>query len=291
LNGMAEKELSPNASASSAQDGQLDLKKRARRRLVGAIALALLAVIVLPMVMDQEPKPATQDIQIRIPSQDPGSHSVISRITPHQPVPTPLPAEAKTPQLPAATATPTTPVPQTTSATSASAEKKTETKTAGKPESAAETKAQPKPETKAEPKSETKPSIRPDAKPAAAKPAAATAAQPEQRAEAKAPAKVAEKPAAAKSAESARAAALLNDEHWVIQLGAYNDPANVKSLQGKVKELGFPTFTEKVDTPLGARIRVRCGPFASREAAEKAQARLKKIGAGGPSGGSLTKAQ
>ena len=50
-------------------DAQTDLKKRARRRLVGAAALALLAVIVLPMIMDPEPKPVGEDIQVRIPSE------------------------------------------------------------------------------------------------------------------------------------------------------------------------------------------------------------------------------
>jgi hypothetical protein len=59
---MAEQDTSP--------DADLQLKKRARRRLVGAAALALFAVIVLPMVMDREPRPLTQDIQVRIPSQD-----------------------------------------------------------------------------------------------------------------------------------------------------------------------------------------------------------------------------
>ena len=49
---------------------QLELKKRARRRLVGAAAFALTAAIILPMVMDHEPRPLTQDIQIRIPNPD-----------------------------------------------------------------------------------------------------------------------------------------------------------------------------------------------------------------------------
>ena len=48
----------------------LDIKKRARRRLVGAVALALLAAVVLPMIMEQEPHPAVQDIQITIPERD-----------------------------------------------------------------------------------------------------------------------------------------------------------------------------------------------------------------------------
>ena len=48
----------------------LEIKKRARRRLVGAIALALLAAIVLPMMMDEEPHPSIQDIQVSIPDRD-----------------------------------------------------------------------------------------------------------------------------------------------------------------------------------------------------------------------------
>jgi DedD protein len=58
----------------------IDLKKRARRRLVGAAALALFAVIVLPIVMDSEPKPNGQEIQIHIPSQD--GDSLATRIVP-----------------------------------------------------------------------------------------------------------------------------------------------------------------------------------------------------------------
>ena len=48
----------------------LEIKKRARRRLVGAIALALLAAIVLPVMMEQEPRPTTTDIQITIPDRN-----------------------------------------------------------------------------------------------------------------------------------------------------------------------------------------------------------------------------
>jgi len=67
----------------------LELKKRARRRLVGAAALALLAAIVLPMVMDHEPRQPAQDVQVRIPSQD--NSGIASRILPNKAVPTPLP--------------------------------------------------------------------------------------------------------------------------------------------------------------------------------------------------------
>ena len=45
-------------------------KKRARRRRVGAIALALAAAVGLPMLLDSEPKPLADDIAIHIPSKE-----------------------------------------------------------------------------------------------------------------------------------------------------------------------------------------------------------------------------
>lgn len=79
---MAEQDTSP--------DADLQLKKRARRRLVGAAALALFAVIVLPMVMDREPRPSSQDIQVRIPSQE--STGLAAKVLPGKPAATPMPA-------------------------------------------------------------------------------------------------------------------------------------------------------------------------------------------------------
>lgn len=236
----------------AAPDSDLQLKKRARRRLVGAIALALLAAIVLPMVMDHEPRPTQQDIQVRIPSQDAGSFT--SRVLPGAPAATPLPPARETAPTPAPTAVPT-------AAQDAA------------PPAPAEPKPEAKPETKPEPKSDAKPEVK-------SKPAADTHG-------------------AAKSAEALRAERILNggadapaapavrSEQWVLQLGAYQDQGNVKVLQGKIKELGYPSYTEKVSTPQGERTRVRAGPFASKAAAEKAQAALKRIGAGGPPGGVL----
>src|ERR1700754_2900966 len=50
-------------------DPTLPEKQRARRRLVGAIALVVAAVVILPMVLDSHPKPVTDDISIDIPSR------------------------------------------------------------------------------------------------------------------------------------------------------------------------------------------------------------------------------
>ena len=48
------------------------LRRRARRRLVGAIALVVLAVVVLPIILDQKPRSGPQELTVQIPSQDGG---------------------------------------------------------------------------------------------------------------------------------------------------------------------------------------------------------------------------
>jgi len=66
--------------ARTISDEQLQLKKRARRRLIGAITLVTLMVVLLPMLLDGEPKPVSQDINIQIPAQNGGSFA--SRVIP-----------------------------------------------------------------------------------------------------------------------------------------------------------------------------------------------------------------
>ncbi len=51
-------------------DDEDNLKRRARRRLIGAVALATAIVVVLPMLLDSEPKSVGRDIEIRIPDKD-----------------------------------------------------------------------------------------------------------------------------------------------------------------------------------------------------------------------------
>jgi len=68
----------------------LQLKRRARRRLVGAIALVTFAVIILPLVLDREPGPAGPPLDVQIPSQE--SAGFGSRVLP--PVPA-APASAE----------------------------------------------------------------------------------------------------------------------------------------------------------------------------------------------------
>jgi len=226
---MAEHDTSP--------DADLQLKKRARRRLVGAAALALFAVIVLPMVMDREPRPLTQEIQVRIPSQD--STGLAARVMPGKAVATPMPAPEPKPSA--------------------------EVPAAGKPAPDAAV-ANPVP-------AAAPPAADKAAEPPAEKKAVA-AAVPEKKA---APAAA---PAASKPVADAKPA---NDGagQWVVQLGAYKEAGNVKVLLSKLKGINVPAFTEKFESPQGPRTRVRAGPFATQEAAEKARSRIKIIGVDG----------
>jgi DedD protein len=76
------------------------LRRRGRRRLVGAIALVLLAVIVLPMVFDSEPRQSAPPVSVRIPSEDDGGFS--PKVTPRTPAaPQPGAAAPAEPQKPA----------------------------------------------------------------------------------------------------------------------------------------------------------------------------------------------
>jgi DedD protein len=48
-------------------DDELNLRRKARRRLIGAVALTLAVVVILPMVLDREPKISGKDIDLSIP--------------------------------------------------------------------------------------------------------------------------------------------------------------------------------------------------------------------------------
>ena len=76
--------------ARNVSDEELQLKKRARRRLVGAIVLVTAVAVVLPMILESEPKPASQNITIQIPSPEAGV--LTAKPAPLKPVENPAPA-------------------------------------------------------------------------------------------------------------------------------------------------------------------------------------------------------
>ena len=224
----------------AAVDPVLPEKKRARRRLVGAIALVLAAVIGLPMILDSEPKPLGDDINIQIPSKE-------------------------TSALPSKSA-----VVQKTSQATVAASLNPE-------EEVLET-AMPKAEVKvAEPEKKSQPPVvkadSPEAKAAAAKavvtvPATAKPEHAGDAVRAKAILEGKATPAAAPKASG----------KLVLQVAALASQDKVNELQKKLQGAGLKSYTQKVATESGERIRVRIGPFANAAEAEKARAKLDKIG-------------
>lgn len=63
-------------------DEELNLKRQARRRLMGAIALTIMVVILLPMLLDKEPPAPTQDIELQIPDKDKAGEFVPKMVLP-----------------------------------------------------------------------------------------------------------------------------------------------------------------------------------------------------------------
>jgi DedD protein len=213
----------------SITDEEIQLRKRARRRLVGAVALVLIMVVFLPMVLDSEPKPLDQDVAIRIPSRD--ADGFESKIVP---VEKPAASPTATPEPAAVVAEP----------------------------SAAPAVAEPAP---VAPPAEKKP-IEKEPEPKQVSKAAPTTSVKESASVAKAEPKVEAK------ADTKKA------EPFVVQLGAFSNAANAKQLQAKLSSNGIKSYTETLKTASGTQIRVRAGPFPTREAAERAKDKLKSLG-------------
>lgn len=261
-----------------APDPVLPEKKRARRRLVGAVALVLAAVVGLPMILDSEPKPVTDDIAIDIPSKDKRTQAGAVRTAPP-----PVASAAKTPGSagldkdeevidPATLPPPVDAGPSTAARSEMPQLVKPEPRP--RPEPKPEHKAEPRPEAtrpaKAEPKTETKPDrktelahTRPVEKiDEASRARAILEGKPEPKAE-------------------ARAEPEKKSGRFVVQVAALAAQDKVDELQGKLKSAGIPSFTQKVSTDGGSRTRIRVGPFSSKEEADRVRAKLSKIGLAG----------
>ena len=63
----------------------------------------------------------------------------------------------------------------------------------------------------------------------------------------------------------------------VVQVGAYADLAKAKEVRAKLESAGFKTYTQEIDTKDGKRIRVRVGPFATKEEADKTAEKIRKL--------------
>jgi DedD protein len=109
--------------------------------------------------------------------------------------------------------------------------------------------------------------------------AAASAPEPAREVVAKAAPKPAPPEAArAKAPPEDKPQAKADEGRFVVQVGAFADAGAARETRIKVEKLGLKTYTQVIETDAGKRIRVRVGPFGSREEADKAAGKIKSAG-------------
>ncbi len=198
-------------------DEEAQLRRRARRRLIGAVTLVTVMVVALPMLLDGESRQSGQDIAINIPSPGTSGDFASSAAT--------APVQPKS--------VPAIPHPQAEKAVQAQVSAETQTPQVALPIPPAKVEEPVK-----EPASQSKHK--------GEKPAATTPKQ--------------------------------GSVPYVIQLGAFANPANAKERQSRLTALKVKFYTEKVKTSSGDKLRLRAGPYATRQEAERVQAKLKAAG-------------
>jgi DedD protein len=102
------------ATRTPVSDEEIQLRKRARRRLVGAIALVVLVVAAVPMLLDSEPKARTERIEVQIPPIPTSPDTSAAAAAPAQPpvAASAAPSTDSEPPPPAARPATETPPPQ-----------------------------------------------------------------------------------------------------------------------------------------------------------------------------------
>ncbi|WP_297365435.1 SPOR domain-containing protein [Thauera sp.] len=210
----------------------LEIKKRARRRLVGAVALALLAAVVLPMMMDEEPHPSIQDIQISIPDRDAAG-------SPRRAAPASESASA-----PVAVAVP----------------EDDEAVTAEKPAAEA-------PAAAAQP---SRPAVSPAPSVSAApRPAEPRAAAP--AAETRTARTAADEEARVRALIEGKGQPVLGDS-YVLQIGAFSDAAKAGRLVDDLRARGFQAYTERAGSVTRVRVGPVAGRVAADTVAARLKA-------------------
>ncbi|WP_075259125.1 SPOR domain-containing protein [Herbaspirillum camelliae] len=256
-------------------DPLLPEKKRARRRLIGAVALALAVVIVLPMILDSEPKPLNDDIAIQIPSKDqpasgaaqPAANAAKqASLDQKEEIVEPASIAPEPATAPATAAAPAQPAAAPVEAVAPKVVEKPVEKPAEKPVD--------KPVPKIEEKKPVVVEHREEPKKEAAKPKASAPSAHDDSARALAILE-GKSGAAAAPAEKKPAA---SGGKFVIQVAALATQDKVNELRNKLSAAGIHSYTQKIATQAGDRTRIRVGPFSSREEAERMGGRIKKLG-------------
>jgi DedD protein len=247
--------------ADTAQDPTLPQKKRARRRVVGAAVLCLGLAVGLPFVFDAEPKKSTQSaeqVPINVTVAKPAANPTLPAPTSSAPNAAGTDSSVAIPM-----ASPVPPVVAIPPPVEPDVPKQTPIET--------------KAEVKADGKTEAKPALKPGtATPPIPSTVTELIAQGDKKKLEKQKADAAAK--AAKSAPDTASAATPAKGKYLVQIGAFGSATGAEEQSKRATALGLKAFTEEISTNAGKRIRVRVGPFANKEQADKARDALKAGG-------------
>jgi len=297
-------------------DPGLPFKRRARRRLVGALVIGLVVAVTLPLVLDREPRYPRPDIRVDIPSRDaqlpvrpPGEadappaaqrapvnadsaraaraeagRAAEARATAGGSAPAdPTQAAADARQQAREPMTQQLDIPADGAAQSRSSAAARADSDAARAAAAKSDAARAEAQRQEAARAEAARAEAARANAARAEAARAEAARAEAaRAEA-ARAQAARQQAAAAAADTARQGAdtqprTYPSQNWAVQIGQFARPENARAAEARASSLGLRAYSETLQTAQGERVRVRTGPFATRAAAEEARSRLLAAG-------------
>jgi DedD protein len=255
---------------SSATEAQLrELRVKARRRLIGALALVLAAFIIVPWLFDE---PVTDDAHapIVVPAPVAGLPPVTEPVVPPSdaasgvaqtdtPADTTLAASTAEPAEPAQPASPAQPPVPAAAPQSA-------------PAPAEPVRNPPEP-------AHEKPAV-PASKPADARPGTEKPAPTRSPAERTDDGSVALALLAGKTPSAARAESKPASEgHYYLQVAAYTTEQDANARRDSLRQAGVTdAYVERGQSNGRTVYRLRVGPFGSHEAAQAAQTRLRALG-------------
>ena len=295
----------------SAADASLAEKKKARHRLVGAIALCLVAAFVVPMLLESEPRTGLRSLPmtveaaanstradqpwIRPPVADEAARSVMPdqvvmleegaagqpaasgqgapRAPGDQPSVNPPDLSARTGQDPETPATPAVPPSSPQPARSAASDTAAGRGRAAAGQDAANQARPARPATAPSGNTTQRSANAPLPKPL---PMTQGGAQSDADSRPDVLARLIDQVDSGSNA--ARPTARQQSRRFLVQVGAYSNVKSARAAVDRVAKAGLNAYQETVKTSNGDWIRVRVGPFASREDAEQAQQALKRAG-------------
>lgn len=199
-------------------DDEDNLKRRARRRLIGAVTLTTVIVLILPMLLDSEPKLVGPEIELSIPDKDKIGEFESDLTAP--PIVEPVSATSGVENA-AASEVASTDTNTSSPASGTVAPELNVTPASAPSQTVGKGNAEAVPPLKSQPEHEVK-----------------------------------------------------IPSSFVVQIGAFSNVDSARQLQKKLSKLGIKVYTEKVND----KTRVRAGPFATREAAEKVRHKLEAQG-------------